>query len=285
MSNRFIKWHSDTQKPLIVACYITFFLILIFIGISIQKQIWTKDINEIGDSLAGMIGSLGFIWLIITVLIQNRELINQVKELRESKDALKAQSQSLESAELFTAFEYLDKKLPEFDQRLTEIKKIIDDEIRAFLSQYPSDRMPHIHVNTKLDICEIWGYFIKKDSLEGIDLIYSEDDVKDEFDYIAYLKLETINRNMGYAIKFLDSLTDNARAEIKSILGKRIENYEASRDIDWYRHWHNILTGIEKPIRSKISKNSLAPSPIANFFIQQMVDREKMEAQSKIKAV
>ncbi|WP_313034721.1 hypothetical protein [Acinetobacter sp.] len=275
MFDRFINWHLETKKPLVIACYITFLLMIIFIWISIQKEIWVKDINEIGDSLAGMIGSLGFVWLIITVLIQNQELINQVKELRESKDALKAQSQSLESAELFTALEYLDKKLPEFDQQLEEIKKIINNEIQTFLSNYPSDRMEHISFKPELDICEIWGYFIKEGRLEEISLIYSEDSVKEEFDYTAYLKLETINRNMGYAIKFLDSLTDNARAEIKSLISKRIENYEVSRNIDWYRYWHEILTAIEKPIRSKIARNKLAPSKIANFFIQELVNREE----------
>ena len=80
-----------------------------------------------------MIGSLGFIWLIITVLLQNQDLNNQIKELKESKLALTSQAKSLESAEIFTALEYLDFKLPLFDNRLSEIKEIINNEIKTFL--------------------------------------------------------------------------------------------------------------------------------------------------------
>lgn len=274
MFSRFCTWHLETQKPLVIASYLTSIFLITFIGLSIYKKIWNLELNEIGDSLAGMIGSLGFIWLIITVLIQNKELVNQVRELRESKDALKAQSQSLESTEIFTALEYIDKKLPEFDSRLQQIKNIIVDEIQAFLSKYPSDRAEHITFKPKLDICEVWGYFIKEDSLEKVELIYSIDVIKEQFDYEAYLKLETIRRNMGYAIKFLDSLSVNARSEVRSIINTRIESYEASQDIDWYRDWYKTLTGIETSIKTKIYQNNLAPSPMVNFFIKQSLEND-----------
>lgn len=273
MLDRFCKWHLETRKTLVIATYITGILLITFIVLAFYKQIWTLALNEIGDSLAGMIGSLGFIWLVITVLTQNRELMNQVQELRESKDALKAQSQSLESAEIFTALEYADKKLPEFDARLQEIKKLINDELQNFLLSYISDRPQHINFKPELDICEVWGYFIREDRLEGVNLIYSENDTKENFDYEAYLKLETINRNMGYVISFLDNISVNARDKVKSIISQRVKGYEVSRDIAWYRKWHEILTGIEKPIKIKIYQNNLAPSEVANLVIKLSLER------------
>ena len=200
MINKFLNWHKETKLILVIACYGTLALIIVFVGISIQKEIWVKDINEIGDSLSGMIGSLGFIWLIITVLLQNQDLNNQIKELKESKLALTSQAKSLESAEIFTALEYLDIKLPLFDNRLSEIKEIINNEIKTFLELFPSDRPDSVNFKPELDICEIWGYFIVEEKLGNVPLIYTDEYVKQKFSYEAYLKLETIRRNMGYTM-------------------------------------------------------------------------------------
>ena len=104
MINKFLNWHKETKLILVIACYGTLALIIVFVGISIQKEIWVKDINEIGDSLSGMIGSLGFIWLIITVLLQNQDLNNQIKELKESKLALTSQAKSFRVCRNFYSF-------------------------------------------------------------------------------------------------------------------------------------------------------------------------------------
>lgn len=267
MINKFLNWHKETKLILVIACYGTLALIIVFVGISIQKEIWVKDINEIGDSLSGMIGSLGFIWLIITVLLQNQDLNNQIKELKESKLALTSQAKSLESAEIFTALEYLDFKLPLFDNRLSEIKEIINNEIKTFLELFPSDRPDSVNFKPELDICEIWGYFIVEEKLGNVPLIYTDEYVKQKFSYEAYLKLETIRRNMGYTIDFLDSLTKNARDDLVPKLNEHIYLYEQYHSIEWYRKWYNILKNIEKPIRRTIAKNKLASSELVNIFI------------------
>lgn len=51
MSNKLLNWHKETRSILVIACYGTLALIIFFVVISIQKEIWTKEINEIGDSL------------------------------------------------------------------------------------------------------------------------------------------------------------------------------------------------------------------------------------------
>ncbi|WP_291356625.1 hypothetical protein [Acinetobacter sp. UBA3106] len=276
MSNKFINWHKENKKILVMACYGTLVLVVFFVFISFQKEIWNKEINEIGDALSGMIGSLGFIWLIITVLLQNQDLNNQIKELRESKVALASQAKSLESAEIYTALEYIDAKLPSFDGRLAQIKEVINNEIKSFLEKFPSDRRANINFKPDLDICEIWGYFVIEEKLEGIPLVYSDEYVKDTFSYDAYLILETIKRNMGYMINFLDSLTVNARDDLAHILKDHIHSYEQHHSVEWYREWHKILVGIEHPIRRVIAKNNLAPSMIANLFIKGFIDKENL---------
>lgn len=53
--------------------------------------------NEKGDTLAGIAGSLAFLWIIITVLIQSNELSLQRQELSETRTTLQKQTSFLAS--------------------------------------------------------------------------------------------------------------------------------------------------------------------------------------------
>lgn len=45
-------------------------------------EFWKSPTNEIGDTFAGLFGSLAFVWIIVTVLLQGRELVAQREELK-----------------------------------------------------------------------------------------------------------------------------------------------------------------------------------------------------------
>jgi len=45
-------------------------------------RFWNSSPNEIGDTFAGLFGSLAFVWIIVTVLLQGRELAAQREELK-----------------------------------------------------------------------------------------------------------------------------------------------------------------------------------------------------------
>lgn len=45
-------------------------------------RFWNSAPNEIGDTFAGLFGSLAFVWIIVTVLLQGRELAAQREELK-----------------------------------------------------------------------------------------------------------------------------------------------------------------------------------------------------------
>ena len=51
--------------------------------------------NEVGDTLAGIAGSLAFLWIIVTVLLQSQELAAQRKELRLTRRAMESQNHVL----------------------------------------------------------------------------------------------------------------------------------------------------------------------------------------------
>ena len=43
---------------------------------------WNSRPNEIGDTLAGIAGALAFLWIIVTVMLQSKELAAQRAELQ-----------------------------------------------------------------------------------------------------------------------------------------------------------------------------------------------------------
>ncbi len=53
---------------------------------------YSSSPNEIGDTLAGFAGSLAFVWLVVTVLLQSKELREQRVEFEAMADAQRAQA-------------------------------------------------------------------------------------------------------------------------------------------------------------------------------------------------
>ena len=52
---------------------------------------WSAPPNEIGDTLAGFAGALAFVWIIVTVMLQSRELKAQREELRLTRSEMEEQ--------------------------------------------------------------------------------------------------------------------------------------------------------------------------------------------------
>lgn len=56
--------------------------------ISRWQKFWRSPPNEFGDALAGIFAPLAFLWLVVTVLLQSRELALQREELRSTTQEL-----------------------------------------------------------------------------------------------------------------------------------------------------------------------------------------------------
>ena len=52
---------------------------------------WSAPPNEIGDTLAGFAGALAFVWIIVTVMLQSKELKAQREELRLTRSEMEEQ--------------------------------------------------------------------------------------------------------------------------------------------------------------------------------------------------
>jgi hypothetical protein len=83
---------------LLIATLLTIFVVVVFSVLSFQKNLLSLSLNEIGDSFAGFAGCLAFLWLIVTVLLQNTELRLQRKEVSGLKGATEDQALSLKAS-------------------------------------------------------------------------------------------------------------------------------------------------------------------------------------------
>lgn len=64
-----------------------YFLVLAGLLFGRYDQLWTKDINELGDFLAGAFGPVAFLWLVIGYLMQHSELrLNRVSIERQAEE-------------------------------------------------------------------------------------------------------------------------------------------------------------------------------------------------------
>ncbi|WP_291736521.1 hypothetical protein [Leisingera sp. F5] len=92
-------------------------------GTDCQRRIvafWYSPPNEIGDSLAGAAGALAFFWIIVTVMMQSKELSQQRLELRLArKESEKMAAQLTAQTQLF-AYEEQRRKAVEAENLLHE---------------------------------------------------------------------------------------------------------------------------------------------------------------------
>lgn len=64
------------------------------------RVLWNAPPNEIGDALAGVAGTLAFLWIIVTVMIQGNELRLQRLELQLTRRELRSQREASEAMAL-----------------------------------------------------------------------------------------------------------------------------------------------------------------------------------------
>ncbi len=80
--------------PMIIGYVLTLMFLMFWVAVALVEnpitndcvtglcRFWNSPPNEIGDTFAGLFGSLAFVWIIVTVLLQGRELAAQREELK-----------------------------------------------------------------------------------------------------------------------------------------------------------------------------------------------------------
>ncbi|MDW7746682.1 hypothetical protein [Halomonas sp.] len=170
------RFHRSNSSLVTCPTYGSIAIVIIFFVMSLSKGILSLPLNEMGDALGGFAGVLAFLWIIVTVLMQNKDLKLQYEEIKDMKKASESQARSLRSAEIFKALEYIEFKFERITPRIEECRQIIDNEIEQFIQTFETGRNPNAYFDPEKDVVEIWGYF-RRQGVEN-ELIYPVESVR-----------------------------------------------------------------------------------------------------------
>ncbi|NRF65346.1 MULTISPECIES: hypothetical protein [Vibrio] len=226
---KFIKLNKTTKPLILYPSYFTAFLILGFLYLASSKGLLSKDINEIGDSVAGLSGVLAFLWLIVTVLLQNRDLNLQYNEIKDMRAASESQAQSLESSQIFQTLEYLEVKLESISDYVCQRRGFIIEELESFSKENGTLN----NGNTRLDLADAMDYFVIDSRRKNV-LDFELSNIRDDFTYQSYLRVQAINLNIEEVVIAYNSLMLNVPENIKPQVTKYINAHKKYLMVDWY---------------------------------------------------
>lgn len=148
------------------------------------QAFWSASPNEIGDTIAGVSGTLAFLWIIVTVMIQGSELRLQRRELAMTRRELKAQREASEKMAVAQdaqvkvleaqAAIFLDEKVQRDESRAKETLDGLLIDLRSFFQNIFSNHC-------------VWKYVPEvypdgKESLRSSTLFYNTDSRKESID-------------------------------------------------------------------------------------------------------
>lgn len=226
---KFIKINKQTKPLLLYPSYFTALLILCFILLANSKELLSKDINEIGDAIAGLSGALAFLWLIVTVLLQNRDLNLQYLEIKDMRAASESQAKSLESSQIFQTLEYIEVKLNNISEYVCQRRDFIINELEEFSKENGTLN----NGKTMLDLADAVDYFLIKSSERNV-LDFEISNIRNDFTYRSYLRVQSIYMHMNEVVVAYNALMINVPDSIKPQITEYINAHKKYLIVDWY---------------------------------------------------
>lgn len=130
--------------------------------------------NEIGDTLAGIAGALAFLWIIVTVMLQGKELASQREELKLTRKVMEEQRQAAQDmADAMAA----QSKIFEGEQKERE-EQAFDREIEALIKEFLSIALRKISDNSEWWISKPADPFSGTSDIRSISIY-----LKEEFEF------------------------------------------------------------------------------------------------------
>lgn len=237
------------------------------------------ELNEIGDSFAGFAGFLAFLWLIVTVLLQNTELRLQRKEVSGLKGASEDQAKSLKASLQVQTLTFMRDRQREVTNTLLDKHQHIGKIMANFLSEYVEMKFADEFINSPHQgVTWMLGFFLDEETPNDIDLKSVRSDVlKQNFDYKAYLALS----NMLYLIdKSWEVCKPIYRDAADYGYMDDFESWISQLDISWYRDYYAALSKFNQELRVIIARGGIA-SDLATHFINA-IEVEELQKQSEI---
>ncbi|MGH1576624.1 hypothetical protein [Planktotalea sp.] len=129
-----------TFSVAVVFAFLMFGPVPNWLGVGPNKwgYLWNAPPNEVGDTLAGIAGTLAFLWIIVTVMLQSKELSEQRKELKLTRKefermAVAQEAQKKVADEQVAIFQLENRKKAEMEadalvfQLLREVSQLIQE--------------------------------------------------------------------------------------------------------------------------------------------------------------
>lgn len=258
--------NSSSTILLIIATILTLLVIGAFIFLSYEKKLLSLSLNEIGDSFAGFAGFLAFLWLIVTVILQNIELRLQRKEVSGLKGASEDQAKSLKASLQVQTLTFMRDRQKEVSSVLLEKHQRIGRIMVNFLEKYAQLTYAHEFINNPREgLPWLFGFFLNEDNKDETNLENINADVlKQQFDYEAYLALSDILYLIDGSWKVCKPIYRDA---LEFGYKNDFESWISQLNISWYRDYYPTLFKFNIELSKVIAKGGIA-SEIATFGIK-----------------
>lgn len=214
--------HFIENETIIFGVIFTFIMLIVGSSVFLHKKVYKATGNEIGDFLAGFIGSLALIWAVLTVYIQSRELALQRAELTDIKQANVDQAIGLNRSSTVQAQIYLDKRIEIIQRQVRERYKqlhkvihIVKQELNPALIENALHK-PFIYWFDILMDCWATQFDeakINKNATIRAEVLIAGLVFKDSFTRVECLYLSDLNSIMQDMLKLLNT-TENLMAEL-----------------------------------------------------------------------
>lgn len=254
--------NEETSITTIVALSIGFLLssitIVAFISLCANKKIWALGLNEIGDSLAGFAGTLAFLWIIITVILQKEELSLQRNEVSGLRGATENQANSLQTTAKIQSKTYLLERQKEIEDYIRETNQNIGTNIVSFLQTHA--KMPHAQEffnNAHSATQFIVGFFLTRDIEVQTFTNITKEHIRKKFPWDAAIALED---HVTYLERVWESILPLREVAIETNNISEQIAWESRNHIRWQETHYPILKHFNRIVREIVSEGDIAPA-------------------------
>lgn len=221
------------MKKIFALLYITTIIIVAaFIYISIKKNLYLSQINEIGDALGGFAGSLAFLWLVATALMQKHELSLQRKEIEQLNISSKSQALALDISAKIQARDHLESMFKKYESALREINHNANEAMKEFIENLGYRHFEDFNNKLPQAVDCIAGNLVGEHYLDLPNLDANEIELKN-IPYTFYLMFQSLDLYLIRSWRIVSSIETFAREyELTEVMDSWLESINI--------YWHKV---------------------------------------------
>lgn len=245
---------TDWKSPLLWGSIVT---LLYFVGFAVfvytmGKGLATKlSLNEIGDFFAGAAAPLAFIWLVVAVFLQRRELVAQHETLIQQMEELKLSREEYKlNREILTQQGVVQRQQTESMNKLVsvgsgvEARAELDIKIQILINSFIDDVeliIPDSHPKSK-------GFHgSRQKNVDQVRRFLEKQQMSDAFNSLINIANFIKNNNFGYISFGYFKEMECRLGEVIEISEKFVSHYE-SYDINSAKLAFSIMIKIQKEV-------------------------------------